>query len=137
MRTRNGGRSDGEADLGITRRAACSGDEAVLRAPPFRLESIPPDLVVLEHDDRVVGALQVERGRTAIHVPLLVIAEDVRRRGIASGLLRELIDEAIRNGVPLSVEGVPGQGAARLLRGLGFVPVPARSPRWMRFVFAL
>lgn len=123
--------------IDLARRAAEPGDAAALGAAPFSLDDIPADLVVLTRDERIVGALRVERSRAGLHVPLLVVAEEIRRRGVASRLLRELIDEAIRCGVPLSVECPPSGPATRLLLGLGFVPAPARAARRARFVFFL
>lgn len=131
-------RDDGEEPaIDLARRAAEPGDAAALGAPPFSLEVIPADLMVLTRGERIVAALRVERSRAGLHVPLLIVAEEIRRRGVASRLLRELIDEAIRCGVPLSVEGPPSGPATRLLVGLGFVPAPTRAARRARFVFSL
>ena len=95
------------------------------------------DHVVLVDDRAHVAAfMRVERKRHEIHVAELYVAAEHGRHGIAARLLRELIDEAVRADVPVSMHIPPrAQPAIALLRKLGFVPVPSKEPARSRFVW--
>lgn len=95
------------------------------------------DHVVLVDDRaRIAAYLKVDRRRLEIHVVDLYVGSAHGRNGIASRLLREVIDEAIRADVPVSMHIPPrAQPAIELLRKLGFVPVPSREPQRSRFVW--
>jgi ribosomal protein S18 acetylase RimI-like enzyme len=83
---------------------------------------------VLVADGADAGLLILDRDPERVHVVDIVVARAHRRRGIASGTLRAVIDEAGGRTVTLSVW--PGNVIARsLYERLGFVPsTPSQIP---------
>jgi GNAT superfamily N-acetyltransferase len=131
-----------EVGSSLERRYATAGDVYALRAlfaelGPELSETIKSDTIVVEERGRVAAGYRVERARTWIHVPLLAVSVNKRRNGIAKAILRELIDEAIREDLPLSIEAPPSEAYSRLCQSLGFMPVPPRTPGRVRFVFSV
>ncbi len=92
--------------------------------------------VVLVEGEEVAAFMRVLRPRHEVHIAELVVAPPFRRRGVGLALGRELIDEAIRADVPMSVHVPPRAGAAiACAKKLGFVVVPSREPRLSRLVW--
>jgi ribosomal protein S18 acetylase RimI-like enzyme len=76
-------------------------------------------LIVL--DDHVVGRCWVHRSATAVRVLDLAVLPMARRRGVASRLLSDLIDEALERGLCLHLSVWRDNDAALgLYEGLGF-----------------
>jgi ribosomal protein S18 acetylase RimI-like enzyme len=99
------------------------------RAPFFGERSRPEDLLIAEHESRLVGYLRLKNkypfaeGAGVFAVMGLAVAPDARRLGVASALLEEAIDEARRRGGRKLVLNVLGTNAAaqRLYERHGFV----------------
>ena len=96
----------------------------------------PRDWVIVEDAGVLAAVLRVERRRHEVFVHDLVVGPDHQSQGLASALIRELIDEAVRANVALAIHVPPrATRALRLLKFLGFVVVPSPVPGRSRFVF--
>lgn len=71
------------------------------------------------------GAMNVD---DEVHVTIVVVTPDARRRGVASVVLRALLDRAVRRGATAATLEVRAgnEAARRLYRRFGFVPVGTR-----------
>jgi len=81
---------------------------------------------VIEVDSRPVGRLYVARWTDEIRIMDIALLPENRRRGIGTGLLRELLDEGARTGKRVTVHVEQFNPARRLYERLGF--------RWARDV---
>ena len=79
-------------------------------------------LDVVEVDGEAAGRLYVHRGRSDIRIMDIAMAPAYRGLGIATGLLRELIEEASESGRRLSIHVEQSNPARRLYERLGFEP---------------
>lgn len=79
------------------------------------------DLILL--DDQPVGRLYVARWREEIRIMDIALLPDYRNRGIGSGLLRDLLEEAAVTGKRLTIHVERYNPALRLYRRVGFEPV--------------
>jgi ribosomal-protein-alanine N-acetyltransferase len=100
----------------------------------FRAELEQPTrryLVALSDDGRVLGYGGVLVAVDEAHVTTLGVDPAARRQGIASGLLRGLLAEAIARGATAATLEVRASNVAaqRLYGGFGFTPVGVR-PRY-------
>jgi [ribosomal protein S18]-alanine N-acetyltransferase len=85
--------------------------------------------LVAESAGRMVGAVLARAGADEAEILMLVVAPDVRRRGIAAWLLDSILEEAARHGarrVFLEV-GAANPAALALYRRTGFVDAGRRS----------
>lgn len=85
--------------------------------------------LVAESEGHVVGFAGVMVVGEEAHVNNLLVAPEHRRRGIATRLLKGLVEEALRHGARhLTLEVRSGNEAARALYGrLGLAPVGLRK----------
>ena len=79
------------------------------------------DLILL--DDQPIGRLYVARWREEIRIMDIALLPDYRNRGIGSGLLRDLLEEAAVTGKRLTIHVERYNPALRLYRRMGFEPV--------------
>jgi ribosomal protein S18 acetylase RimI-like enzyme len=79
-------------------------------------------LDVIEVDGQPAGRLYVHRGKEDIRIMDIALAPPFRGRGIGTGLLRELMEEAASSGRSLSVHVEMQNPARSLYDRLGFVP---------------
>jgi ribosomal protein S18 acetylase RimI-like enzyme len=79
-------------------------------------------LDVIEVDGAPAGRLYVHRGPGDIRIMDIALAPEFRGRGIGSGLLRSLIDEAEASGRKLSIHVERNNPARSLYDRLGFQP---------------
>jgi ribosomal protein S18 acetylase RimI-like enzyme len=79
-------------------------------------------LAVIELGGVRAGRLYVHRGPRDIRIMDIALAPAFRARGIGSGLLCSLIDEAERSGRTLSIHVEHNNPARRLYERLGFRP---------------
>jgi ribosomal protein S18 acetylase RimI-like enzyme len=77
---------------------------------------------VIEVDGEPAGRLYVHRGPDEIRIMDIALAPAFRGRGIGTGLLRELMEEAAGSGRSLSIHVELNNPARRLYERLGFVP---------------
>jgi ribosomal protein S18 acetylase RimI-like enzyme len=80
-------------------------------------------LDVIELDGEPAGRLYVYRGERDIRIMDIALAPSFRGRGIGTGLLEELIQEARSSGRSLSIHVEQQNPARSLYDRLGFVPV--------------
>jgi len=79
------------------------------------------DLILL--DDQPIGRLYVARWREEIRIMDIALLPDYRNRGIGSGLLRDLLEEAAVTGKRLTIHVERYNPALRLYRRVGFEPI--------------
>jgi len=79
-------------------------------------------LDVIEVDGEPAGRLYVHRGPSDIRIMDIALAPAFRGRGIGTGLLRSLIDEAEKSGRKLSIHVETNNPARSLYERLGFRP---------------
>ncbi|HEY2154210.1 MAG TPA: GNAT family N-acetyltransferase [Isosphaeraceae bacterium] len=79
------------------------------------------DVVVVV--DRDAGRLLVERAGDEIRIGDVGLLPEYRNRGIGGGLMRDVLDEAARAGLPVRLHVEQFNPAFRLYRRLGFEPI--------------
>ncbi len=79
------------------------------------------DLILL--DGQPIGRLYVARWREEIRIMDIALLPDYRNRGIGSGLLRDLLEEAAVTGKRLTIHVERYNPALRLYRRVGFEPI--------------
>jgi ribosomal protein S18 acetylase RimI-like enzyme len=80
------------------------------------------DVIELEHQP--VGRIVVDRPGDHLHIVDQAISAPLRNRGLGSTIMQALMDEANQAGQMVRLKvAVANQGAMRLYRRLGFVPV--------------
>lgn len=83
--------------------------------------SVPDhDDEVLLHGDRPVGRLVVDRRADGIRVVDVALLPELHGRGTGTALLRQVLAEADRGGVPVTLHVVATNPAVRLYERLGF-----------------
>jgi ribosomal protein S18 acetylase RimI-like enzyme len=84
------------------------------------------DLILVDGDP--IGRLYVERSDEEIHLLDIAVLAAHRDSGVGTRLVRELMDEAERAGLPLRLHvEMFNDGARRLYDRLGFTPVAERG----------
>ncbi len=79
------------------------------------------DWRLIEVAGRPVGVLIVNRSADGIHLARIEILPEWQGHGLGRAIIGELVDEARRRGVPLSLDVLPANvRAERLYRRLGF-----------------
>lgn len=79
----------------------------------------PTQVIVVEGED--AGVLQVDRRGSELYVINLLVLPAFQRRGLGSAILRELMDEAAWDGVPVTLQVLRANPRARALYArLGF-----------------
>ena len=94
-------------------------DEAVQRAI-FQERFDPARLQIVERAGEVIGYISVERREDSIFLSAIEVAPDFQGRGIGTRLIRDLQDDAKRQGIPVSLRVLQGNPARRLYERLGF-----------------
>ena len=80
-------------------------------------------LDVIEVDGQRAGRLYVHRGEDDIRIMDIAVAPAFRRRGIGTGLLEALVEEACASGRSVSIHVEVQNPARSLYERLGFVPI--------------
>ncbi len=78
---------------------------------------------VIEVDGVPVGRLYVARWDDEVRIMDIAVVAEHRRAGVGTSLLRELLDEGVRQGKRVSIHVEQHNPAIRLYERLGFVPV--------------
>ena len=73
-------------------------------------------------DGRLAGRLYVRRSDEAVHVMDIALLPEFRGRGVGTGLIEELLDEAARDGKLASIYVEKENPALALYERLGFRP---------------
>jgi ribosomal protein S18 acetylase RimI-like enzyme len=81
--------------------------------------------MVIELDGTPIGRLYVDRGPLELRLMDIALLPEHRGRGIGGGVVRDLIDEAVAAGVPVTLHVEAHNPARRLYERLGFVLVEA------------
>lgn len=77
---------------------------------------------VVEAGGRPVGRLYVDRTRSEIRVVDIALLPEHRGAGLGGALLRELLEEGRRAGLPVTIHVERGNRARALYERLGFLP---------------
>jgi ribosomal protein S18 acetylase RimI-like enzyme len=76
---------------------------------------------IIEREGRPAGALWLESKPDSIYIVELQVLPEYQGRGIGTAVVRHLIDEASRNGIPVTLSVVAANPRAKLLyERLGF-----------------
>ena len=94
-------------------------DEAVQRQY-FEERFDPARIEIIESAGQAVGYISVERQREFIFLSAIEVAPKAQSRGIGTRLIRDLQDEAERQGIPLRLRVLQGNPARRLYERIGF-----------------
>jgi ribosomal protein S18 acetylase RimI-like enzyme len=86
----------------------------------FRQGFRPSACQIVNVDGRDVGLLQVERCETELHLGTILVAPEYQRQGIGTALIRDLLAEARRAGVPVVLQVLRVNPARQLYERLGF-----------------
>ena len=95
-------------------------DEA-LQLQYFQDRFDPARIEIVERAGEAIGYISVERQEEFIFLGAIAIAPGFQGRGIGTGLIRKLLDEAEQRGVPLKLRVLHGNPARHLYERLGFV----------------
>lgn len=102
------------------------------QAASYRARCPHGDFDIIELAGEPIGRIVVDRPDGEIHLVDVAIVTEHRRHGLGDVLLRALMDEAAREGLPLRLEvAADNAPAIGLYRGLGFVETD-RTPMYLR-----
>lgn len=104
------------------RRTFCDAQSRTQRLG-YRAQFPNADFDVIFADGRPAGRLAVDRSGDAIHLIDIALLPEHRGHGAGTSLLRELVEEAARDGRPVSLCVERTNPARRLYERLGFRPV--------------
>jgi len=93
--------------------------------PGFEEDDEPSELVYLAEEDAAVGLLEASRSGRRWHVDLVYVRPQARRRGVTTGLLRQVVNDARADGAEwISLDVLTSNDPARSVwRKLGFEEV--------------
>jgi GNAT superfamily N-acetyltransferase len=94
-------------------------DEAVQREL-FQERFDPARLQIVERAGEAIGYISVERREHSIFLSAIEVEPDSQSQGIGTRLIRDLQDEAERQGIPVRLRVLQGNPARRLYERLGF-----------------
>ena len=86
----------------------------------FRDRFIPEEYRIIEVKERVVGFFKIVTSTTDIYLAEIQILSQYQNRGIATSLLKLIIDRAKANHLKLWLKVIKGNPAEQLYRKLGF-----------------
>lgn len=90
----------------------------------------PARVYVIAVDGKDVGVVEYEVERERLHINRIEIIPDHQQSGTGTAIIRDLIEEADRQGLSTAADVLEvNDGALRLYERLGFVLVAARPPR--------
>lgn len=79
---------------------------------------------IIELDGRPIGRIVVDRPGSRVHIIDQAIVPELRNRGIGTAIMRALMDEARRSGIPVWLEVASANDPSlKLYLRLGFVPI--------------
>jgi ribosomal protein S18 acetylase RimI-like enzyme len=87
----------------------------------YRRNYADAEFSVVEVDESLAGRLYVQRRPDEIRLVDIALLPAFRRRGIGTGLLSRLFDEAASSGVPVTIHVELSNPARSLYERLGFV----------------
>jgi GNAT superfamily N-acetyltransferase len=97
------------------------GWDEVLQRQLFQERFEPARMEIIESAGDAIGYISVERHRRFIFLSAIEVEPDFQSQGIGTCLIRDLQDEAERQGLPLRLRVLQGNPARRLYERLGFV----------------
>src|ERR1700726_3777708 len=84
---------------------------------------------IIERDRAPIGRIVVNRPGTMLHIVDQAIVPELRNRGLGTAIMKALMDEATRNGLPVRLKvASTNDPSMRLYRRLGFVPTRNQPP---------
>jgi ribosomal protein S18 acetylase RimI-like enzyme len=79
---------------------------------------------IIELDGQPIGRIVVDRPGPLLHIVDQAIVPELRNRGIGTAIMRALMDEARRAGIPVQLEvASENDPSLKLYLRLGFVPI--------------
>jgi len=79
---------------------------------------------IIELDGAPIGRIVVDRPGTEIHIVDQAVVPAMRNRGFGTAIMRALMDEAARDGLPVRLKVASSNDPSmRLYLRLGFVPI--------------
>jgi ribosomal protein S18 acetylase RimI-like enzyme len=86
-------------------------------------------LQVVEADGVAIGTLSVQWSADCLSLERISIAADYQNRGIGTKLIRDLLEESEKHGVPVELHVLRGNRARRLYERLGFIVIAETEER--------
>lgn len=84
---------------------------------------------VVESCGRAIGWLLIERSEGSIVIHELQLLPEYQGQGVGTAIVRDIVEQAARNGVPVELSVVPANPRAQqLYERLGFVVVAVDAP---------
>jgi ribosomal protein S18 acetylase RimI-like enzyme len=94
------------------------------RAMTYRANFPDARFDIIERDRAPIGRIVVNRPGTMLHIVDQAIVPELRNRGLGTAIMKALMDEATRNGLPVRLKvASTNDPSMRLYRRLGFVPI--------------
>ena len=84
---------------------------------------------ILVQDGRAIGCLKVTSAHDHVFLDRIALLPSAQNRGLGTRLVREVMDEAARRGLPVRLSVLANNPARRLYERLGFQVVDVDEPR--------
>jgi ribosomal protein S18 acetylase RimI-like enzyme len=84
---------------------------------------------ILERDGRAIGCLKVTNEPDHVFLDRVALLPDSQNRGLGTRLVREVMDDAARRGLPVRLSVLANNPARRLYERLGFRVTEVVEPR--------
>jgi ribosomal protein S18 acetylase RimI-like enzyme len=84
---------------------------------------------ILEHQGRAIGCLKVTSEDDHVFLDRMALLPAAQNRGLGTRLVREVMDDAARRGLPVRLSVLTNNPARRLYERLGFRVIEVDEPR--------
>ena len=96
----------------------------------FQMRYDPSENQIIVLDGRDIGVIAAERREDTIHLSTIYIRPEYQDQGIGTQLLKDLLAEASREGLPVTLRVLRVNPAKRLYERLGFVVIRETETRY-------
>ncbi len=97
----------------------------------FKEHFAPAKRQIIRREGVDVGAFFVEERADSLFLAYIAILPEYQRRGIGTTLIRELLDEAARKDIPVTLHVLKSNPARSLYERLGFAVVKETAERYV------
>ena len=97
----------------------------------FRRNYAPGESQIITLNENDIGMISIESKNDDVFLRAIEIHPEYQRQGLGRGIIRAIIDDAIRSGKPVSLRVLKVNPAKRLYERLGFETVEETSTHYM------